>query len=970
MNVKKIHFWILIAFLQCNLMAHAQIIDGFVTDAETGEPLIGATVEIVGTDLGTATDLDGHYQLNAKVGVINYLSVSYVGYSAESVPVKLTADNLHHTANVQLHAKQELLDEVVVSVGRFEQNLNEVTVSMAVVKAEDLKTQSPADIQGALNNLSGVEIVDKQPSIRGGGGWTYSVGSRSQILLDGMSVLNPKTGEVNWNSIPMENIAQIEVIKGASSVLYGSSALNGVINILTDRPSLTPTTRVSPFLGVYGRYRTDSYNYTRNGNTDIYDRSALGTVGNRQPIYAGLDFSHTRRLLSDHSLDLVATANIFKDEGYREQSYNNRVHLSTSLTHHPETAEGVYMDYGGMVSYMGNKYGDFFMWRSPVEATRPSPVTNMGREENMITISPSFNYTNINTGISHKVRASVNMLFDRMTTPMASADVLDILKRAEVNQDLIDAFKGDLDAAYQGGMLDVNALLGGQAMASLFSIDGMSDIIDLATEFLDGNIPSDALCGSALRGLTNVLGYATPGLTTTDVIDIAGIVLNQLNAQSDNRPDQCYNIYLDYQFAKQWQNGARLTSGATWNEVRNYSHITGSHVSDNVALYLQYDQRFFDKLSISAGARFEYYRIDNRYKEANMKLGSCTLPFRPVLRAGLNYQAAKATFLRLSAGQGYRNPSITEKFVRKDIGGVGAYPNEALLPESSLSVELGVKQGLKAGRWHGYVDAAAFYNEFWDMIEFNFGLFDNTTYNNLTTTDDAKQILVDLIQGKPAGIGIGAQFVNVSHARIYGVELEHMGEIDIFRDSKFRYALSYLFTEPTDVDYKARNAEEDTYTGFQMKQSSNDSKYLKYRNKHTVKASFDYNYKWFTVGANFTWKSKILAVDYLLVDERDKGLDADGNPNKDVMDYFREILFGCQKVSDVFIPNANRLTLADHWASINRPYCTLDLHCGFEPTQWLDIQLQVNNVLGTEYSARPMAIAAPRTYIAKLNFKF
>ena len=102
---------------------------------------------------------------------------------------------------------------------------------MDVVKAGDIARQAPTDISSTLRTLPGVDIVDKQPSIRGGSGWTYGMGARSQILVDGMSTLNPKTGEINWNTVPLENIEQIEVIKGASSVLYGSSALNGIINI-------------------------------------------------------------------------------------------------------------------------------------------------------------------------------------------------------------------------------------------------------------------------------------------------------------------------------------------------------------------------------------------------------------------------------------------------------------------------------------------------------------------------------------------------------------------------------------------------------------------------------------------------------------------------------------------------------------------------------------------------------------------
>ena len=62
------------------------------------------------------------------------------------------------------------------------------------------------------------------------------------MLIDGMSALTSGTGIINWNIVPLENIEQVEVMKGASSVLYGSSALNGVINIRTKRPSLTPVT--------------------------------------------------------------------------------------------------------------------------------------------------------------------------------------------------------------------------------------------------------------------------------------------------------------------------------------------------------------------------------------------------------------------------------------------------------------------------------------------------------------------------------------------------------------------------------------------------------------------------------------------------------------------------------------------------------------------------------------------------------
>ena len=71
------------------------------------------------------------------------------------------------------------------------------------------------------------------------------MGSRCLILVDGMSVLTPGSGEINWNMIPMENVDQVEVLKGASSVLYGSSALNGLNHVKTKRPGLEPVTQVN-----------------------------------------------------------------------------------------------------------------------------------------------------------------------------------------------------------------------------------------------------------------------------------------------------------------------------------------------------------------------------------------------------------------------------------------------------------------------------------------------------------------------------------------------------------------------------------------------------------------------------------------------------------------------------------------------------------------------------------------------------
>lgn len=168
--------------------------------------------------------------------------------------------------------------------------------------------------------------------------------------------------------------------------------------------------------------------------------------------------------------------------------------------------------------------------------------------------------------------------------------------------------------------------------------------------------------------------------------------------------------------------------------------------------------------------RAEYYRINNHYREAETKIFGTKVPFRPVLRAGLNCQLADYSFLRASFGQGYRNPSVVEKYLRKDIGGVGVYPNENIRAEKGFNAELGFKQGYKLGNLQGMLDVAGFYTEYKDMIEFQFGLFNNGNNKMINSISDAVEMLLG--QG---GFGIGAQFHNVSKARIYGMEVSTNG---------------------------------------------------------------------------------------------------------------------------------------------------------------------------------------------------
>lgn len=928
--MRKLYF-LPFLFFCINGFLSGQTFQGIIYDAGTREPLPGVNIiyKVKGHLQGTISGADGGYRIVLSASAPE-LVFSYMGYEEYRLPVPDSVEG-EVTKDIFMKPAANLLENVVVSASRFEQKLSNITVSMDVLKGPDVARQAPTDLTASLQTLPGVDVVDKQPSIRGGGGWTYSVGSRSQILVDGMSILRPGTGDVNWNVIPMENVEQVEIMKGASSVLYGSSALNGVINVRTARPGLTPKTHAGLYMGIYdtpanGEYRWSSKSFWKSGEYKVEPLMRKALKGMQNPLYEGLDFSHSRRI---GLFDLTAGLNFFTDEGYRKQGYNKRFRAGGNLTYHqPDMGENI-LNYGFNFNFLKDSYGDFFIWRSPVEAYSPSPFTNMGREENVFNIDPFFNFTNPARNISHKVKARFYYRGDNMVRPASLPAISDILSHMgtdkESLQTMIDQAKGgDLSAFYP-----------------------------LWQPILQGDL------NGVVEGAFGILGDVFPKATTSDYCDLISWVMNNgipgvsepTSQKDEGGRDKNFTYYLDYQFSKKFNGGAQLTAGGTFEHIRSDSRTTGIHKSDNAAAFLQYDQRFFDRLSVSAGVRAEYYRVDEHYRETDTKLFGTYIPVRPVFRAGINYQLAPYSFLRASFGQGYRNPSIVEKYARKDIGGVGVYPNLEIEAEKGMNAEIGVKQGYRIGNVQGFVDAAAFYTQYRNMVEFQFGLFNNTTFLPINSIPDAIAMFTS-----GGGLGIGAQFHNVSKARIYGVELSTTGTCQFDKETRLLFTAGYVFLQPEDVDYRERNTLEDAYTDpLQMKEKSNTSRYLKYRQKHTLKGMFDLQWKRFDVGVNMAWKSKTLAVDYLMVDERPKLYG-----KNELMDYVRDILFG----------NIDGRNLNAYWKEMNKDYFTMDLRMGVRITPQIQLRFLINNLLNKEYSVRPMAVSAPRTYVMQLNFDF
>jgi len=226
--------YILLLFLFSNYTIYSQTISGIITDKASSEELIGVNI-ILENGNGTATDVFGKYTLKTAVGT-QKITFKYIGY--EDIVKEITIKSGENKIlNAALKPASELVSTVVISAGRFEQRIEEITVSMEVIKPSLIENKNTTNIQTAMEQVPGVNITDGQANIRGGSGWSYGAGTRVLVLVDDMPLISGDAGQVQWSLIATENINQVEVIKGAASALYGSSALNGIINIRTAFPS-------------------------------------------------------------------------------------------------------------------------------------------------------------------------------------------------------------------------------------------------------------------------------------------------------------------------------------------------------------------------------------------------------------------------------------------------------------------------------------------------------------------------------------------------------------------------------------------------------------------------------------------------------------------------------------------------------------------------------------------------------------
>lgn len=765
-----------------------------VTD-EDREPAVGAFVYVLPLKTPFIADSTGLVQFTLTER--STLVFRFADYPADT----LTIDPIGKSAmdfQFQFSYGEKRIEEIVIQVGKFDQKLEEQTVSLEVIKASSIENRNTRSIETALDQTPGLNILDGEPQIRGGSGFTFGVGSKVAVLVDDMPMLSGDAGRPEWGFIPIENIHQVEVIKGAASVLSGASALSGSINIRTAYPTAIPQTKVIVYSGMYSDPLKQFDNW--------YEKL---------PLISGANLLHS---VKKGSWDLVFGGNVNYDRGY-----------------------------------IGPPKTDSLVVPDTVSNFVPRDMYSMRARLNFNIAYRFKHLKGLQVGVNgNGMLAHTNMVF------------------AWLND------SSGLYRAYPGAVFLQDQTIGNLDPFAIYT----------------GKKVKHALRTRLMR---------------------------TINDMSANQSNQSTVLYGDYQIKTAFLDSLpiEVIGGVTAQYTHSFANIymgSGSPYNDilNLSGYVQLEKKLTKRWLFSAGGRLEHF-----------ELNSSTTASQPIMRFGTNYQLGKATFLRASYGQGYRFPTITERFIKTGVGNFGVFPNPDLKPETSWNAEIGVKQGFKMGQWMGFLDLALFYQRYENTIEYMFGIWDVTNPQSFA----------------------GFKFLNTGNSEVKGVDASIAGKGKIGKKDEWEFMLGYNYLLPQTLNPDYVYAVDDFNRQFSYNSTSLDSasRVLKYRFLHNIKADVNFRYnKRLEIGMTAKYFSKIINMDRIIQE-------------------FEEFTVQAPYIQDI--------RYMDFFAANRKGNLVIDARMSYTISPKHKIALISSNIFNRSYSLRPLKIESPRTIMLQYTLR-
>ena len=740
-------------FASFTMWAQTQV-SGTVTDAD-GQPLPGANIVLDGTT-GAVSDFDGNFSLSTDQQPPFSLTVSSVGFESATVEVTSATGSL----TIQLSEGSTQLDEIVVSASRMAERIFESPVTVEKFSLQEIENTPSADYFNGLANLKGVSLVEaglvfNQVQIRG---FSDIYNEGLVTLVDGMNNQMPVFGFAVGNLIGLNelDVQSIELVPGAASALYGADAYKGILFLNSKNPFDHQGISVKIKQGV-----TDQDTAGQNDFTEISARMAT-QLSDKVAIKAS--FSHkegTDWSAQDyrHSVNGV----IFDDYPTNAPDYN-------AVNEEGEIAFSTALIFDQLVGVTGNPAFSALAPISPnyfgtILSTGFNDVDMFGSETSNTKANLAIHYRP-----NSKSEITIQSLLGTGTAPLSTGGTRYHLDDVEIQQHKVEYQSGGLTSRFYYTKEDAGETLVAQLMSIalqqqssypsgatgiqqgwgltyLQTYLGAIGQVEYPPALYAAQYQANPLfgVGALLTGVATqiqtVAGtYAASGGTTTNP---ASLTFDDFLGYSTQPFHDAARLAADAGMLKPGTSAFDAAFDAA-SEISADNLGTGAKIIDVSKIYnYEIDYDFEDKLSIGqliVGANLRQYSLDTKgtlytdynepieYQEygayAQLKrnifddnitlTGSLRYDKQTVLedgnitpRLGLLFNLSDNQNIRLSAQQGFRNPTNQDKFIGYSQG------TYTILGSSKESIErFNQTVGLRNGEVHTYTGPEVLNNAF------------------------------------------------------------------------------------------------------------------------------------------------------------------------------------------------------------------------------------------------------------------
>jgi outer membrane receptor protein involved in Fe transport len=306
--------------------AQSYEVRGNITEAKNGEPMLGVHIAVVGNVQGTISNQQGDYHLKTSGPLPFTLQISFVGFETQYIEVERSGE----TINIQMEEDYLLGQEVVISASRVEKSILQASVSVERLNLVDIQQMPSSNFYNGLYQIKGVDmnvhgLTFQLPNARGFNNYATT---RMNQIVDGMENIAPGLSFAAGNifGLPQLDVESVEMVVGASTVLYGPGGMNGTLVMTSKDPFRYQGLSVSLQSGVMNvgsetlDHPTPLLNMNLRYAKVFKDRIAIKLVGSylRATDWQATDF-RDRSDLEDLSLDRFSNpgydgVNVYGDE--------------------------------------------------------------------------------------------------------------------------------------------------------------------------------------------------------------------------------------------------------------------------------------------------------------------------------------------------------------------------------------------------------------------------------------------------------------------------------------------------------------------------------------------------------------------------------------------------------------------------------------------------------------------------------